>query len=79
MGGIPMLHGKIKNTKMDFKSYIVFVISFTIIILLTFAGGDNEVSFESLNVIGYIKLFLVLLLLAPLRENSTLMTLSVVL
>lgn len=59
MGGIPMLHGKIKNTKMDFKSYIVFVISFTIIILLTFAGGDNEVSFESLNVIGYIKLFLV--------------------
>ena len=59
MGGIPMLHGKIKNTKMDFKSYIVFVISFTIIILLTFAGGDNEVSFESLNIIGYIKLFLV--------------------
>ena len=59
MGGIPMLHDKIKNTKMDFKSYIVFVISFTIIILLTFAGGDNEVSFESLNLIGYIKLFLV--------------------
>ena len=59
MGGIPMLHGKIKNTKMDFKSYIVFVISFTIIILLTFAGGDSEVSFESLSIVGYIKLFLV--------------------
>ncbi len=59
MGGIPMLHGKIKNTKMDFKSYIVFVISFTVIILLTFAGGDSEVSFESLSILGYVKLFLV--------------------
>ncbi len=59
MGGIPMLHGKIKNTKMDFNSYIVFVISFTVIVLLTFASGDSEVSFETLSIVGYIKLFLV--------------------
>lgn len=59
MGGIPMLHGKIKNTKMDFTSYMVFTISFTLIVLLTFAAGDSQVSFESLNLIGYIKLFLV--------------------
>ena len=59
MGGIPMLHGKIKNTKMDFTSYMVFTISFTLIVLLTFAAGDSQVSFESLSLIGYIKLFLV--------------------
>ena len=59
MGGIPMLHGKIKNTKMDFTSYMVFTISFTLIILLTFAAGDSQVSFETLSLIGYIKLFLV--------------------
>ncbi len=59
MGGIPMLHGKIKNTKMDFTSYLVFTISFTVIVLLTFAASDSQVSFESLSLIGYIKLFLV--------------------
>lgn len=59
MGGIPMLHGKIKNTKMGFTSYMVFTISFTLIVLLTFAASDSQVSFESLSLIGYIKLFLV--------------------
>ena len=59
MGGIPMLHSKIKNTKMDFTSYMVFTISFTLIILLTFAAGDSQVSFETLSAISYIKLFLV--------------------
>lgn len=59
MGGIPMLHSKIKNTKMDFTSYMVFTISFTLIVLLTFAASDSQVSFESLSLISYIKLFLV--------------------
>lgn len=59
MGGIPMLYKKIKGKEKNIISYVIFTLTFMIIIGLTFLNGDNEVSLESMNLIGYIKIFFI--------------------
>ena len=58
-GGIPMLYGKVKGKKKDLSCYIIFLLTFVFVIALTFLAGDKEISFASINLLGYIKLFIV--------------------
>ncbi|MBR1377460.1 MAG: DUF368 domain-containing protein [Bacilli bacterium] len=59
MGGIPMLYEKVKGKEKNISSFIIFLITFTIILALTFLTGGTDVSLDSLNLFGYIKLFIV--------------------
>lgn len=59
LGGMPMLCKKLQGEKVNVSNIIAFLISFSVVILLTVFGGDNVVSFDNLGVLGYIKLFFV--------------------
>ena len=66
LGGIPMLYGKVKNTK-DMKkasSYIIMSLTFALVMILAFSNqifgsGLGEVNLTNISVGGYITLFLV--------------------
>ena len=58
VGGIPMLYKKVKGNK-DITSYIIFVLTFTLVIGMTYLSGGKVISFDGINIIGYIKLFFV--------------------
>ncbi len=66
IGGVPMLYGKVKNTK-DMKkvsSYIIMSLTFALVMFLAFSNqifgsGLGEVNLASVNMSGYIILFLV--------------------
>ena len=58
VGGIPMLYKKVKGS-IDILSIIIFLITFSLVIGLTYLVKGNNVTFENINVIGYIKLFFV--------------------
>ena len=58
VGGVPMLYKKVKESK-SVTSYIIFILTFALVIGLTFISGGKVVTFEGINLIGYIKLFFV--------------------
>lgn len=66
IGGIPMLVSKIKDSKekKQVSSYIIALITFSIVMLMAFAdqifgSGIGEVSFKNMNILSYILLFVV--------------------
>ena len=66
MGGIPMLLNKVKGKSECKKvsSYIIFILTFLLVIILAFAeeifgSGLGDVNLDNLNIIGYILLFIV--------------------
>ena len=59
VGGIPMLYKKVKGKKRDIASYVIFILTFVFVILLTYLVSGNDVSLESLNLFDYIKLFFI--------------------
>lgn len=58
VGGVPMLYKKVKGNK-SIISYIIFVLTFGLVIGLTYLSGGNVISFDNINIIGYIKIFFV--------------------
>lgn len=66
IGGIPMLVSKIKDSKekKQVSSYVIALITFSIVMLMAFAdqifaSGIGEVSFQNMNILSYILLFIV--------------------
>ncbi len=60
VGGIPMLYKKVKYEKKSMLNLSLFLIPFSLLMLMTFAeGGLSEVSFASMNIFSYILLFLI--------------------
>lgn len=59
LGGLPMLIKKVKGNKISISNVIIFLITFGIIILLLFLNSETEVSFQNMNVIDYLLLFVV--------------------
>jgi len=57
IGGIPMLYKRVKNT-MSISSVLIFLLTFTLVITLTFLKGDNNVIIKN-NLVDLIKLFVV--------------------
>lgn len=58
VGGVPMLYKKVKGNK-SIVSYIIFILTFGLVIGLTYLSGGNVISFDNINIIGYIKIFFV--------------------
>ena len=58
VGGIPMLYKKVKG-RISISGIIIFVLTFSLVIGLTYLSGGNLVSFDNINLIGYIKIFIV--------------------
>ena len=58
LGGVPMLFNKIK-TNINIKNMLVFILTFTFIILIMFLKTNSDVSLDNLNITSYIKLFAV--------------------
>lgn len=58
LGGLPMLYRKIKG---NFKplNIIIFILTFAIIIGLMFLKSGDSVTFNNMNMLGYIMLFIV--------------------
>ena len=66
IGGIPMLVSKVKDSKekKQISSYVIALITFSIVMLMAFAdqifgSGIGEVSFQNMNILSYILLFVV--------------------
>ncbi len=59
LGGIPLLNKKIKGKYKSFSNILIFILTFSFVVALSILKGENTVSFASLDIIGYISLFLV--------------------
>lgn len=60
LGGIPLLWNKAKAAKKNYSNWLVFFITFVIILLFTFLkSSDYVVSLENLSINNYIMLFVV--------------------
>lgn len=66
IGGIPMLVSKVKDSKekKQISSYVIALITFSIVMIMAFANqifgsGIGEVSFQNMNILSYILLFVV--------------------
>lgn len=60
VGGIPLLWKKVSAAKYKINNWLVFLITFGIILTFTFLkSGDYVVSFENMSFTGYIGLFIV--------------------
>lgn len=59
LGGIPLLSKKIKGQYKSISNIIIFIITFSFVILLSILKGENVVSFENMNFMGYVWIFLV--------------------
>lgn len=60
LGGMPVIFKKVKNHYKSIPNLLIFLITFIIVISLSFLdSGDRVVNFNNLNIIGYIILFLV--------------------
>ncbi len=59
LGGLPMLIKKVSGHKITISNIIIFLITFGIIILLLFLNSETEVSFQNMNIIDYLLLFVV--------------------
>lgn len=58
LGGLPMLYKKVKN-KFNLFNILIFSFTFMLIIGITLLKTGSEVSFASMSMFDYIKLFLV--------------------
>ncbi len=58
LGGIPMLYKKIKGN-FDLKNIIIFILTFAFVIGIMFLKSSKDVSFENMNIISYLLLFIV--------------------
>lgn len=60
IGGIPLLWKKVSASKYKYNNWLVFLITFGIVLLFTFLkSGDYVLSFDNLSLSGYIGLFIV--------------------
>lgn len=59
LGGVPLLNKKIKGHYKNISNIIIFLLTFSFIIILSILRGEGRVSFDELNILGYIKIFLV--------------------
>lgn len=59
LGGLPMLIKKVNGHKITISNIIIFLITSGIIILLLFLNSETEVSFQNMNIIDYLLLFVV--------------------
>ncbi len=59
LGGIPMLVNKVSGNRLKISNIIIFLITFSLIILLLFLNGENVVSFENMSIVDYLLLFVV--------------------
>lgn len=59
LGGLPMLIKKVSGHKITISNIIIFLITFGIIILLLFLNSETEVSFQNMNIIDYLLIFVV--------------------
>lgn len=59
LGGIPLLHKKIKGNYQNISNIIIFLLAFSLVIVLSILRGEGKVSFEELDILGYIKLVLI--------------------
>ena len=60
LGGIPLLWNKAKAAKGKWSNWVVFGITFAIVLTFAFLkSGNYEVSLNNLNLLGYIYLFII--------------------
>lgn len=59
LGGIPLLNKKIKGHYKSISNIIIFIITFSLVILLSLLKGEGHISFVNMNFIDYLWLFLV--------------------
>lgn len=59
LGGIPMLVNKVSGNRLKISNIIIFLITFSLIILLLIFNGENVVSFENMSIGNYLLLFIV--------------------
>lgn len=59
LGGMPMLCKKLKGSKLSFSKAMSFLTAFAVVIIATVLGSGNNVSFDNLGFLGFIKLFFV--------------------
>lgn len=60
IGGIPLLWKKVSASKYKYNNWLIFLITFGIVLLFTFLkSGDYVLSFDNLSLSGYVGLFLV--------------------
>ena len=60
IGGIPLLWKKVSASKYKYNNWLVFLITFGIVLLFTFLkSGDYVLSFDNLSLSGYVGLFIV--------------------
>ena len=60
LGGIPFSYKKIKNTK-NISNWFIFLITFSLVIIMSLLNGNSssDVSLQNLDIIDYLKLFVV--------------------
>lgn len=60
IGGIPLLWQRAKVAKHNYRNWIIFVITFTIVLVFSFLKNNNSVvSLDNLNILGYVILFII--------------------
>lgn len=60
IGGIPLLWKKVSASKYKYNNWIIFLITFGIVLTFAFLkSGDYVVSFDNLDLMGYLGLFIV--------------------
>lgn len=59
LGGMPMLIKKVSKEKIDPVGIVIFLLTFGLIIAITFLKSGSQVSFENMNIFNYFTLFIV--------------------
>lgn len=59
LGGIPLLHKKIKGHYKSPSNIIIFLLTFSFVILLSILKGEGEVHLENASLLEYLKIFVV--------------------
>ena len=60
IGGLPLLWNKAKASKHNYSNWLVFVITFAVVITFAFLkSGNYVVSLDNMNLFGYLTLFII--------------------
>ncbi len=59
VGGVPIIFKKVKDSKKTSKNITAFLITFTLVMIMTFISGENVASVANINPLTMIILFLV--------------------
>lgn len=59
LGGLPMLLGRMTGEKISYPHILAFLIAGAIVLASVFLSSGTDVSFENMNIIGYVKMFFV--------------------